>query len=58
MTTDSSEGQTDSFRSASDDELVGDLANDLRARVKSELEPGERLLWAARSVPPRACRMR
>ena len=28
------------------------LTDDLRARVKSELEPGERLLWAARSEPP------
>src|SRR5262245_970898 len=28
------------------------LADDLRARVKGELEPGERLLWAARSDPP------
>jgi len=31
------------------DEIVGGLSDDLRGRVKSELEPGERLLWA--SVP-------
>lgn len=34
------------------DDLGDGLAEDLRARVKSELEPGERLLWVARSVPP------
>ena len=28
------------------------LTDELRARVKGELEPGERLLWAARSEPP------
>jgi len=39
-----------SFAAASD---VGDsLTDDLRARFKGELEPGERLLWAARSDPP------
>ncbi len=32
---------------------IGDeLADDLRALIKGELEPGERLLWAARSHPP------
>lgn len=29
----------------------GDLADDLRGRIKLELVPGERLLWAARSRP-------
>ncbi len=33
-------------------ELDNDLADDLHALVKRELEPGERLLWAARSNPP------
>jgi hypothetical protein len=28
------------------------LSDELRARVKSELEPGERLIWADRSDPP------
>ena len=32
------------------DEIDGDLAEGLRARVKSELEPGERLLWTASPV--------
>jgi len=34
------------------DDMSDGLTDDLRARVKSELEPGERLLWAARSDPP------
>ena len=34
------------------DDFVDALGEDLRARVKSELEPGERLLWAGRSFPP------
>jgi hypothetical protein len=29
------------------------LDDELRARVKGELEPGERVLWAGRSFPPR-----
>ena len=35
--------------------LVDELTDDLRARVKNELEPGERLLWAAQSdlIEPR-----
>jgi hypothetical protein len=32
------------------DEMVFELADDLRGRAKSELEPGERLFWAARST--------
>jgi hypothetical protein len=30
------------------------LGDELRSRVKGELEPGERLLWSSRSVPPPA----
>jgi len=37
---------------AATSELGGGLTDDLRARLKGELEPGERLLWAARSDPP------
>jgi hypothetical protein len=33
-------------------ELEDGLSEDVRARVKSELEPGERVLWAAQSNPP------
>lgn len=33
------------------DDLANELGDDLRSRVKSELEPGERLLWAGRSWP-------
>jgi hypothetical protein len=40
------------FFAATEDDFGDGLAEDLRARVKSELEPGERLLWAARSAPP------
>ena len=35
-------------------EAFDSLADDLRARVKGELEPGERLLWADRSAPTRS----
>jgi hypothetical protein len=31
-----------------------DLANEVRARVKGELQPGERLLWAGQPFPPPA----
>jgi hypothetical protein len=37
---------------AAGNELDGALTEDLRARVKEELEPGERLLWASLSQPP------
>jgi hypothetical protein len=40
------------FSVADTNELDDGLSNDLRALVKSELEPGERLLWAARCDPP------
>ena len=33
-------------------DLASDPPGDLRASVKSELEPGERLLWADRACPP------
>jgi hypothetical protein len=42
----------DEFPIAEVDDLEGHLDDDLRARVKVELEPGERLLWAGRSDPP------
>jgi hypothetical protein len=32
-------------------EFEGGAADDLRARVKAELEPGERPLWASSSHP-------
>jgi hypothetical protein len=35
----------------SDDGLGSEVSHDLRARVKRELEPGERLLWVAMSRP-------
>ncbi len=31
--------------------LGDDLAEDLRARLRAELEPGERVLWAGRGLP-------
>ncbi len=40
------------FFAAGGDEVGDGLDELLRARVKGELEPGERLLWAGRSVPP------
>jgi hypothetical protein len=52
--TDSSENRTVGFTDRANDDLATDLTEDLRARVKSELEPGERLLWSSRSVPPPA----
>src|SRR4051794_29960999 len=39
-----------SFAAAGD--FDDSLTDELRARFKGELEPGERLLWAARSSPP------
>lgn len=40
-------------------EFDGELSDDLRGRVKVEIEPGERLLWAARAThaksPPFGC---
>jgi hypothetical protein len=41
----------DDFSVASIGESFDTLTDDLRACVKGELEPGERLLWAARSEP-------
>lgn len=43
---------TAGFFAAGGDELGDGLDELLRARVKGELEPGERLLWAGRSIPP------
>jgi hypothetical protein len=42
----------DDFSLAGTNELEDRLSDDLRARVKRELEPGERLVWAAWSNPP------
>jgi hypothetical protein len=42
----------DDLSVASSEEFGGDLTEELRACVKRELEPGERLLWAACSLPP------
>ena len=42
----------DDFSLAGGDDFGPSLAEDAHARVKAELEPGERLLWAARSAPP------
>lgn len=44
---------TAGFFAAGGDEVGDGLDELLRARVKGELEPGERLLWAGRSMPPR-----
>jgi hypothetical protein len=49
-TSDTGEG----FFPAAEDEFGDGLAHSLRARVKSELEPGERLLWAGQSASPPA----
>jgi hypothetical protein len=51
MARDSSGDQTD-VCTGLDDDLARDMNDELRARVKSELEPGERVLWAGRSFPP------
>ena len=40
------------FCSAGSDDGFDSLSDDLRVRVKGELEPGERLIWAERSNPP------
>ncbi len=52
MRTDDGEGRVDDFSELAGEELVGDLTDELRARVKSELEPGERLIWVGGSSPP------
>jgi hypothetical protein len=39
------------FYPAIGDDFGDGLSEDLRARVKSELEPDERILWAARGIP-------
>jgi hypothetical protein len=41
----------DDFSVAPDGDAFESLTNELRVRIKGELEPGERLLWAARSEP-------
>jgi hypothetical protein len=38
-----------SFSASQEYDLAGD--SDLRAHIKGELDPGERLLWAARAIP-------
>jgi hypothetical protein len=44
----------DGIFTAAANEFDGDVNEELRARVKAELEPGERLLWESLSHPPRA----
>jgi hypothetical protein len=46
---DSREDRTDDYSDMAAADLASDLSGELRARVKSELEPGERLLWASRN---------
>ena len=48
----SAPAHAEDFSLAHGHELEDRLSDDLRARVKRELEPGERLLWAARCDPP------
>jgi hypothetical protein len=48
----SAPAHADDFSLANTHELEDGLNDDLRARVKNELEPGERLLWAGRCDPP------
>jgi hypothetical protein len=50
MRNSSVDNELDRVSFAPDEEFHGDLTEQLRARVKGELEPGERLLWAARSL--------
>jgi hypothetical protein len=52
MSTGSVPGHADEFVLAGADGFADELPDELRARVKRELKPGERLLWAARSYPP------
>jgi hypothetical protein len=47
-----SEQAINEFPVGGDDELSGQLDGDMCARIKAELEPGERLLWAGSSNPP------
>jgi hypothetical protein len=54
MVRDYSGGQTDGFTGSADDDLTRDVNDELRARIKGELEPGERVLWAGWSSPPLA----
>jgi hypothetical protein len=48
----SARAHADDFSLADTHEVEDGLSDDLRARVKSELEPGERVLWAGHSNPP------
>ncbi len=48
----SAPAHVDDFSLADSRELADDLNDDLRLRIKRELDPGERLLWAASSVVP------
>ena len=52
MGVDYGESQTIDMGVVAGDDLASDLTDDLRARVKSELDPGERLQWAGKSYPP------
>jgi hypothetical protein len=48
----SASAHADDFSLALVRELEDGLSDDVRAQIKSELEPGERVLWAAQSNPP------
>ena len=48
----SNRAHADDFSLADTDEFEDGLSDNLRARVKRELDPGERLLWAAQGDPP------
>jgi hypothetical protein len=52
MSAGSASDRGDDFALASTNWRGDELPDDLLARVKSELEPGERLLWASQSDPP------
>jgi hypothetical protein len=52
MVSDSRGSQAQELNGSAGDDLDREMDDDLRAQVKGELEPGERLLWAGRSSPP------
>jgi len=52
MEFDSAETSESDFHWSTEREFGAGVSGDLRACLKAELEPGERLLWAARACPP------
>jgi hypothetical protein len=54
MASGSNGNQTDSLADPTDDDLTRDANDELRARIKGELKPGERVLWSGWSSPPLA----